>query len=80
MKCQICKQGNTRPGTTTITLEEKGSTMVFKNVPADVCEVCGEAYVDEKTAAQLLDHANEASRSGVEVDVRDWGRASGTRR
>lgn len=75
MKCQICKQGDTRPDTTTVTLEADGATMVFKNVPADVCEICGEAYVDEKTTAQLLDRISDAREAGVEVDVRDWSRA-----
>lgn len=75
MKCPICKQGETHPDTTTVTLEDDGSTMVFKHVPAEVCEVCGEAYVDEKTTAQLLDQMATARESGVEVDVRDWRRA-----
>ncbi|MCA9913998.1 MAG: type II toxin-antitoxin system MqsA family antitoxin, partial [Anaerolineae bacterium] len=34
MKCVICKQGDTRPGTVTVTLERGGTTLVFKNVPA----------------------------------------------
>jgi YgiT-type zinc finger domain-containing protein len=42
MKCVICKQGETQPGTTTMTLERDTTTLVFKNVPAQVCENCAE--------------------------------------
>ena len=47
MKCLICKQAETQPGVTTITLERDGLTLVVKQVPAQVCPNCGEAYVDE---------------------------------
>ena len=46
--CVIWKQGKTQLGTTTITLERAETTVVFKNVPAQVCENCGEAYVEEE--------------------------------
>ena len=72
MKCVICKQGNTRPGETTVTLERNGMTLVFKDVPAEVCPTCGEAYVDEKATEQLLKSAEEAARLGVQVDIREF--------
>lgn len=72
MKCVICKQGETRQGTTTVTLERDGLTLVVKGIPARVCENCGEAYVDEETTARLLAVAEEAARAGVQVDVRDY--------
>jgi len=46
--------------------------LVFKKVPAEVCEVCGEEYVDERTTARLLATAEEAVRAGVQVDVREY--------
>lgn len=72
MKCVICKNGETHPGKTTVTLEREVMTLVFKSVPADVCTNCGEAYVGEKTSSQLLKVAEEAARSGVQVDVREY--------
>lgn len=72
MKCVICKQGDTRPGTVTVTLERGRTTLVFKNVPAQVCENCGEAYVDEATTDQLLVAAEAAVKAGVEVEVREF--------
>ena len=72
MKCVICKQGETQPGTTTVTLERDSMTLVFKNVPARVCVNCGEAYVDEQISGQILRAAEEAARSGVQVDIREF--------
>lgn len=69
MKCVICKQGETSPGVTTITLERGNTTLVFKSVPAQICENCGEAYVDEAATQLLLERAEQAADSGVEVEV-----------
>ncbi len=72
MKCIICKQGETEPGTTTMTLERENTTVVFKNVPAEVCQTCGEAYLDAETTRHLLHIVEEAVRVGVQVDVRSY--------
>ncbi len=72
MKCVVCKQGDTRPGTATVTLERDGMILVFRKVPADVCEVCGEEYIDEQTTARLLVEAEAAVQAGVQVDIREY--------
>ena len=72
MKCVICKLGETRPGRATVTLERAGTTLVIKNVPADICANCGEEYVNAETTELLLRTAEEAVRSGVQVSVRDY--------
>jgi YgiT-type zinc finger domain-containing protein len=72
MKCVICKVGETAPGTTTMTLERGNTTVVFKHVPAEVCENCGEAYLDASTTRHLLHVVEEAVRIGVQVDVRQY--------
>lgn len=72
MKCVICKQGETEPGTTTVTLERDGMTLVIKGVPARVCTNCGEEYVDESVTEQLLATVDQAARAGVQVDVRQY--------
>lgn len=75
MICLICKQGETRSGTATVTLEREGTTLVIKGVPAQVCANCGEEYVDEDITARLLHTAEEAVRTGVQVDVRQYAAA-----
>ena len=72
MKCVICKHGETFRGTTTVILERNASTIVFKNVPADICDNCGEKYIDSTTTKKLLDEANEMIDSGTEVDIRSY--------
>ena len=75
MKCLVCKQGRTRPGKATVTLERDGLTLVIKGVPAIVCPTCGEEYVDEETTARLLETAEQAARSGVQVEILDYAAA-----
>jgi len=72
MKCLICKQAETQLGVTTLTLERDGLTFVVKNVPAQVCPNCGEAYIDEAVTAQLFSTAEKMSRSSTLVDVREY--------
>lgn len=72
MNCTVCKHGETRPGTVSVTLERKGVILVFREVPAMVCDNCGEAYHDEVVAGHLMQRAEEAARAGVEMDVRRY--------
>ncbi len=72
MECVICKHGQTRRGTATVTLDRNGTTVVFKGVPADVCANCGEQYLDEGTTQRLLSQADKAVKSGVEVEIRSY--------
>lgn len=75
MKCVICKQGETQPGTVTVTLERDSLTLVVKGVPARVCQNCGEEYLDEDAASRLLETAEEAARANVFVDIRQYAAA-----
>jgi YgiT-type zinc finger domain-containing protein len=75
MKCVICKHGETHLGTTTITLERGSTTLVFKGVPAQICNNCGEAYLDEETSKQLLATAEDAVNGGVQVEIREFSAA-----
>jgi YgiT-type zinc finger domain-containing protein len=72
MKCIICKQGETKLGKATVTLERDGMTLVIKGVPANICANCGEEYIDEKTTKELLKSAEEAIKAGVQVDIREY--------
>jgi YgiT-type zinc finger domain-containing protein len=72
MKCVVCKRGETREGTTTVTLEREGAALVVRKVPAQVCENCGEAYLEADVTRRLLAAARQALRAGVEVDIREF--------
>ncbi len=72
MTCLICKNGDTHEGVVTITLERGTTTLVFKHVPAQVCDNCGEAYVNDSTTQQLLLTAEQAIEAGVQVEIREF--------
>ena len=72
MKCVICKQGKTHKGTATVTLEREGTTIIVKSVPAHVCEICGEEYIEEKVMTKVLRQAEEAVKCGVQVGIHEF--------
>ncbi len=76
MNCLICRNGETRSGAVTVPLERGGMTIVFREVPAQVCENCGEAFHDEAVTASLLQQAEQAALAGVEIDVRRFAVAA----
>lgn len=72
MRCPICRNGETRPGVADEALSHQGATIVVKDVPADICDTCGEAYFDATVTRQLLALARQAAAAGVVVDVRHY--------
>lgn len=72
MKCVICKTGETSAGTATVTLQRGATTVVIKEVPADVCDECGEYYLSAEMADRVLAIAETAAAKGVEVEVLRW--------
>ena len=69
MTCLICKQGEAKPGHATVTMQQGGCTVIFKGVPADVCDNCGEYYVSEEVTRELLRRAQVAAKNGAEVEI-----------
>lgn len=76
MKCIVCHNGETKPGTTTLTFHREGQTVVVNEVPAEVCENCGEAYVAEDVTTQVLNIAARAREAHAQVLVRDFAPAA----
>lgn len=69
MKCVICKQGETASGITTVTLRRGECTLIFKDVPADLCDNCGEYYLSEAVTEKLLQQAEAAIQAGAELEI-----------
>jgi YgiT-type zinc finger domain-containing protein len=65
MKCLICRQAELIGGLTSIHLERNEMKYVINHVPARVCPICGEAYLEEQVAEALLLQAIEISETGV---------------
>ena len=53
MKCVICQYGETEAGTTTVALNREDTPIVIRDVPAHICMICGEEYVDAETSRRL---------------------------
>lgn len=64
MKCAICKHGETQTGFTTIVLEKNETILVFKQVPAQICDNCGEEYISSQTNKGILEKAKHEINKG----------------
>ena len=69
MKCVICKTGETQPGRVTVTLQRGEATVLIKDTPAEVCQNCGEYYLDEAVTRHVYGQAEEAVQRRAEVTI-----------
>jgi YgiT-type zinc finger domain-containing protein len=69
MNCVVCKHGETHPGQVTVTLQRGDTTVILKQVPAEVCENCGEYYLSDTVTGQVMNRAEAAVKSGAEVEI-----------
>ena len=65
MKCAICRPGTTTDGNITIVLEREQTTVVFKKVPALICNNCGEEYVSTEINEALRSRAHAEWERGI---------------
>jgi YgiT-type zinc finger domain-containing protein len=69
MKCVLCRHGETEPGKVTVTLQRGETAVIIKDVPARICENCGEYYLEEGITEQVLSMAEEAVKKNTEVEI-----------
>jgi YgiT-type zinc finger domain-containing protein len=69
MKCAICRHGTTTDGYTTLVLERDQTTVVFKKVPAQICDNCGEEYVSAAVNTALLRQADKEWERGIILEM-----------
>ena len=69
MNCLFCKHGETTPGQVTVTLQRGETTVILKEVPAEVCQNCGEYYLDEAVTRKVYGQAEQAVRRHTEVEI-----------
>jgi YgiT-type zinc finger domain-containing protein len=69
MKCVICKEGQTKSGVTNVTLERGSTTVVIKEVPAEICENCGEYYLSPEVTDKIQKLAEQAVVQGAEIEI-----------
>lgn len=69
MSCPMCRNGTLEEGQTTVVLKRGEATRVFKNLPARLCDNCGEAFVSAEVNADLLRRAKLALERGVTLEL-----------
>jgi YgiT-type zinc finger domain-containing protein len=69
MNCILCKQGKTCPGFATVTLQQDETTVILKQVPADICENRGEYYLSSEITARVMQRAEAAVKMGAEIEI-----------
>ena len=58
-----------QPGRVTVTLYPNESVIVIKDVPASVCQNCGEYTLNDTVIAEVLKLAEPAVDNNAEIEV-----------
>ncbi len=53
MDCIVCEDGTTVAATRPKAVDRDGRVAVIRDVPVEVCDNCGEVYLDAEVAKQL---------------------------
>ncbi len=72
MKCVICKNGELKPGQTTVPFERNGAVVIIRDVPALICDNCGEPTFAEDVSGQLLEMVEKDLKAGIDVVIRHF--------
>ena len=67
--CPVCKNGMLKKGTTTVTVERGETLVIFKKVPADICDNWGAYFPDDTTSEDLFKRATDALNKGTELEI-----------
>ena len=72
MKCAICQNGTTTDGYITTVLEREQTTVVFKKVPARICNNCGEEYISVEVNESLLSQTHTEWERGITLEMLEF--------
>ena len=70
-RCPLCG-GQKVPGTTTFAVDLKFGVVVVREVPALVCEKCGDAWIEDPVAKKLESIVADARSKQAVVEVTQW--------
>jgi YgiT-type zinc finger domain-containing protein len=74
-RCPLCG-GIKTEGKTTFTVDLKFGVVVVREVPALVCDQCGEAWIEDGVAEKLEQMVEDARVKNPVVEVANWGKAA----
>jgi YgiT-type zinc finger domain-containing protein len=69
MTCPICTHGKTVKGFTTLVFQKGCFTIIVKNVPGEICDLCGEAVISESVSNRVLDLTRNEEVRGTPVQM-----------
>lgn len=69
MKCTFCKHGSTKPSLINFSADKGNKIIVFKNIKADVCDTCGEQYIDSATLKLIEQKMKKSVSIQSELEV-----------
>ena len=69
MTCAFCRAGTMPARLAMMTLRRDDTTVVIKDVPAEICDACGEYYLAEDVSRAVLELGESAVRRGAEVEI-----------
>jgi YgiT-type zinc finger domain-containing protein len=68
MVCTFCK-GSTKLQTINFPIDLESTFILVKEVPAIVCQQCGEYFLEDNIAERIEDIAETAKSSNIEIEV-----------
>ena len=68
-RCPLCKNGSLTSGVATETFEQGSAVIVVRNIPADVCNNCGEEFISDAVSRKLVEDVNKEFDKGVQIEV-----------
>ncbi|MFH1075563.1 MAG: type II toxin-antitoxin system MqsA family antitoxin [Pseudomonadota bacterium] len=68
MTCIMCK-GELTKGKVNFPVDRPPNFLLIKDVPAMVCEQCGEYFIDDGTAERIEEIVQRVKSSAVEIEV-----------
>ena len=71
-RCHVCHGGYKQPGTTTVTVELGFGVVVVRDVPAQVCDLCGTDWLEDSIAEKLEKIVEQARIKHPVVEVANW--------
>jgi YgiT-type zinc finger domain-containing protein len=73
--CPLCG-GCKKQGTTTFTVDIKDTLVVVRNVPATICSLCGNAWLNDQVADNIENIVEEAKNNHRQMEVTQYRKAA----
>ena len=78
MTCPICNHAQTVHGVTTLVFQKESSTIIVRDVPAEICTHCDESFLYEKVSNRVIDLTRKGKACGAAVKLFHYTERCGT--